>query len=726
MTRQTNLIQVAWLAGFGLVCCGCAESGGAGIARGPAARLEQDYGQKIDALLPGMGAADPMARKDPQLALEKMCFEASGPGKEAERRAICMAMMARVGPETAKPARIWILRKVEPLGRDEVVPRLAALLHDADADVRETARRALTNNPSPRAAEALRKELARAADNAWRIACINALGWRHDAASVPALIPLAASPDAGVACAAASALGSVGNEAAVKALAGLRKTAGPAVRSTVLDASLRAAERIAAAGKPDVAATICRELMIPGEPEPVRLAAVCTFAKTQGEKALPLLISMISGNDVHLQLTAADCARRIPGRAVTEKLAAAMDAAPPDVQVVLLDTLGRRGCPVALPAVVARVKHDNAEVRAAAVAALQFLGNASTVNLLAERAAKADGDEKDAARNALAALRGADVDGVILKAIDNAEPSVREELVRAAALRHIAAARELFYPATASADEGTRVAALKALGRFASTDEYGKLITILAKSPGGRTTRVAEETVEAVGKRIQDPDKRVEPVIAAMREAPAPEKVRLIHMLKRYEGRLALTAIREAGKSDDKAVRDAALEALSQWSSLFVDQWVLSGPYAEDGKNHTDLFEIAFAPEKAPADAKWSPLKDKFEKQPGLFELNKVARNKENCCAYVRTRIWSEKEQKAQLAFGSDDGIKVWFNGNVVHANNASRACKCDEDKVTVTLKEGWNDLMLKITQGGGDWSFCCGIKAPDGGPIDGLQFEAK
>jgi len=47
----------------------------------------------------------------------------------------------------AKPARIWLLRKVETIGRDEVVAGLAGRLHDSDADVRETARRALRQQP---------------------------------------------------------------------------------------------------------------------------------------------------------------------------------------------------------------------------------------------------------------------------------------------------------------------------------------------------------------------------------------------------------------------------------------------------------------------------------------------------------------------------------------------------------------------------------------------------
>jgi len=39
-----------------------------------------------------------------------------------------------------------------------------------------------------------------------------------------------------------------------------------------------------------------------------------------------------------------------------------------------------------------------------------------------------------------------------------------------------------------------------------------------------------------------------------------------------------------------------------------------------------------------------------------------------------------------------------------------------------VTLKKGWNTLMLKITNGSGEWGACARIRALDGGKIEGLR----
>ena len=97
----------------------------------------------------------------------------------------------------------------------------------------------------------------------------------------------------------------------------------------------------------------------------------------------------------------------------------------------------------------------------------------------------------------------------------------------------------------------------------------------------------------------------------------------------------------------------------------------------------------------------------------------------ENRAAYLRARVSSPKAQAALLEIGSDDGVKVWLNGKVVHANNASRGVNPGEDKVAVNLVAEWNDLMLKVTQGAGDWGACVRLRTPDGGDLGGIRVGA-
>ena len=92
-----------------------------------------------------------------------------------------------------------------------------------------------------------------------------------------------------------------------------------------------------------------------------------------------------------------------------------------------------------------------------------------------------------------------------------------------------------------------------------------------------------------------------------------------------------------------------------------------------------------------------------------------------NVVAYAFTYVYSPEEIDAQILLGSDDGCVLWVNGQKVHAYLSPRIARPDEDKVPIHLKKGWNEIVLKIGQVGGDWGFYMRILGKDGKPISGL-----
>jgi hypothetical protein len=110
---------------------------------------------------------------------------------------------------------------------------------------------------------------------------------------------------------------------------------------------------------------------------------------------------------------------------------------------------------------------------------------------------------------------------------------------------------------------------------------------------------------------------------------------------------------------------------------------------------------------------------------PFIFDLSEILGGN-NRVAYLRTHVYAPAAQKARLEIGSDDGVKAWLNGKVVHENNTGRGVQPGQDKVQVNLQKGWNALMLKITQGGGSWGACARIRGPQGGDIKGLRISAQ
>ena len=156
----------------------------------------------------------------------------------------------------------------------------------------------------------------------------------------------------------------------------------------------------------------------------------------------------------------------------------------------------------------------------------------------------------------------------------------------------------------------------------------------------------------------------------------------------------------------------------------YIVDWQVSQRYEQKDTGPTEVFDVVFAPEQGDGDAaQWSDMpKGTDRDRPWLLDLGKAVRGN-NCVGYLRTNVWSPAEQKVNLLVGSNDGVKVWLNGKVVHSNNIARTLTRDEDKVEVTLLKGWNKLLLKVSQSGGTWSASARFRSLDGMNLPGLKF---
>ena len=144
-------------------------------------------------------------------------------------------------------------------------------------------------------------------------------------------------------------------------------------------------------------------------------------------------------------------------------------------------------------------------------------------------------------------------------------------------------------------------------------------------------------------------------------------------------------------------------QALSDVKVLDLS-WYIAGPYTQAGKGPQELFDIVFPPEKPDAkNVKWKMVGNGKPSEHWQIDLTRVIGG-DNRVAYLRTTIDSLAKQAVNLEIGSDDGVKVWLNGKLVHANNTLRGVVPGQDRPRATLVEGKNTLLLKITQGGGGW----------------------
>jgi hypothetical protein len=288
-------------------------------------------------------------------------------------------------------------------------------------------------------------------------------------------------------------------------------------------------------------------------------------------------------------------------------------------------------------------------------------------------------------------------------------------------------------------DEKTRRLAIRGCVRL-STQEEGVRLSNEQKLTAFKT--ILDKPLDAPEKRLvlsglaPIPDRQALDLAAAMLDDHAVQAEAAQSVIA-IAGSLAATQPDAAGAAltkvlavvTDPATQASATEARKKiWKmSGFVTQWQVAGPYQQEGKNFSELFDIAFAPETdESASVHWQDLPVSANPADSWKMDLLQAIGGEQRVAYARTWIHSPTKQSVRMEIGSDDGVKVWLNDHVVHANNVARACEPGSDGEDVSLNAGWNSLLLKVTQFNQGWGFCVRFALASGEPVAGLQASSN
>ncbi len=114
------------------------------------------------------------------------------------------------------------------------------------------------------------------------------------------------------------------------------------------------------------------------------------------------------------------------------------------------------------------------------------------------------------------------------------------------------------------------------------------------------------------------------------------------------------------------------------------------------------------SPVKQAANVKWQTVNGQ------IVDFTKTGFSRlENAVAYAFMYVYSGEDQMATLLLGSDDGSMVWVNGLPVWTRVVmNRAMVENEDRMGITLRKGYNRLLVKVEQGGGGWSLMCNLSS--------------
>ncbi len=137
---------------------------------------------------------------------------------------------------------------------------------------------------------------------------------------------------------------------------------------------------------------------------------------------------------------------------------------------------------------------------------------------------------------------------------------------------------------------------------------------------------------------------------------------------------------------------------------LVVSDWHRAGPFDATGRDtvfaagsHVLPLDLEALDDQG--NAVWTP-------EPGYADGDVHAFTSNLASTYVARTIDSPGPRSLDLSLGSDDGIRVYLNGEVVHDNPAARGVAADQDRVTIDLVQGRNTLVMQIANYGGGHGF--------------------
>ncbi|MGH7972798.1 MAG: HEAT repeat domain-containing protein, partial [Limisphaerales bacterium] len=378
---------------------------------------------------------------------------------------------------TAGATQKWAAcQKLRVMGTARAVPALAALL--TDEHLSQAARYVLEALPSPEATTALRDALGKTS-GLLKAGVVDSLGWRGDAGMVSSLTPLLSDPDPNIAGSAATALGRIGGQKAVAALSAARDHAGPAVESSVLEALLKCADRMAAGNDSASALATYRALDDAKYPVQIRIAAWRGLASADAEHRGELMLKALAGTDRPVQLIALQLLRQSSDRELIQACVARWDSLPPESQLAVMDAQVKLGAE-ALPTVRAASRSADLRLRVAAWQAFGELNDARSIPALAQAAATGQAPERAAARESLERLHGRDISEALLAEVATAASPEKAEILRALGGRGDSTPVRVLLENAASTDQPVRLAALDALSKLAPPEAAQPLLEMAA------------------------------------------------------------------------------------------------------------------------------------------------------------------------------------------------------------------------------------------------------
>jgi len=457
-------------------------------------------------------------------------------------------------------------RLLSIVGTKDAIAPLAALL--GDEQLSHMARYGLEPIPDPAVDDALRNALGKLKGRPL-VGVIGSIGVRRDVKAVEPMKEMLMQHDLDddVTSAIVRALGKIGNSAASEILKTALEHTSDENRLAVCEGLFRCAEALASQGQRDDAVAIYDQLRELDSPHQVRAGALRGAILTRSSGGLRLLQQHLSSDDYILFSAAVQTAQELTSSGVTKVLTDALNKLPADNQILVIQTLGKRGDAEACPALFALAKSGSKSVRIAAIQSMSEIGDVSAVPMLVELLNDGDSEISQAAQESLASVPGHQANEAVIELLNSSQVSRRVTALELISRRRMTTSIPALLKAAGDDNPEIRSSALRKVGELGSLTELPALLDLLIKFKTSQDLDAVKRALSAICMKSDNPESYATKLTGLLGRVQPMQKVALLHVLGVIGGADSLDAVRAEVNNPNEVVREAAISALCAWKT---------------------------------------------------------------------------------------------------------------------------------------------------------------
>ncbi|MHC4532787.1 MAG: HEAT repeat domain-containing protein [Planctomycetota bacterium] len=486
-------------------------------------------------------------------------------------------------------------RLLSIVGTKDAIAPLVALL--GDEQLSHMARYGLEPIPEPAVDEALRDALGKLKGRPL-VGVIGSIGVRRDAEAVQPLMEILmqneTSPEAKSAT--LRALGQIGTMLAAEVLKESINHAPQEGLPDVYEGLFRCAERFAQEDNRNAAIEIYDLLRNQDASHQVRAGALRGAILARGNKGdiprrpgetlqryirrrndgLALLLEHLRSDDYILFSAAVQTAQELTGTGITKALTIELNNLPADNQILVLQTLGKRGDAEALPALFTLAKSGAKSVRILAIQSMSEIGDAAAVPILVEILNGGDSEILQAAQESLGSLPGHQADQAVIDMINSGQVSKRLIALELVSRRRMTSSIPALLKAAADNDQKIRSSALRKVGELGGLTELPALLDLLMEFKSSQDLDSVKRALSAICMKADNPESYSTRLTGLLVRVQPMQKVALLHVLGVIGGADSLGAVRAEVTNPNEVVREAAISALCSWKTADAAPYLLA------------------------------------------------------------------------------------------------------------------------------------------------------